>query len=81
MVMVMFGIGAAIPLLGLGMLSREAMQRWRLGLTGLNRRMRNALGGLLTIVGVSILTDMDKRLEAVLVSLSPEWLTRMTTAF
>lgn len=80
MVMVVFGIGAAIPLLGLGMLSREAMQRWRSGLSGLSRHMRIALGGLLAAVGVSVLTGMDKWLEALLVSLSPQWLTRLTTS-
>lgn len=81
LVMLMFGIGAALPLLVLGMLSREAMIRWRAGAMGLGRGMRLLLGVILMAVGAAILSGFDKRLEAALISLSPEWLTRLTTAF
>ncbi|KAB2919408.1 MAG: cytochrome c biogenesis protein CcdA [Hyphomicrobiaceae bacterium] len=81
LVMFVFGIGAALPLLVLGMLSREAMQRWRARAMGLGRGMRLGLGAILAVVGLAILAGLDKRLEAALISLSPDWLTRLTTSF
>jgi cytochrome c-type biogenesis protein len=39
------------------------------------------LGTILLVVGVSILTGLDKRIEAVLVAHSPVWLTDLTTRY
>jgi cytochrome c-type biogenesis protein len=79
--MATFGIGAAIPLLLLGLLSREAMMRWRGRLLGAGGTGKTILGALLAIVGLMILTGLDKRIEATLVDLSPAWLTELTTKF
>jgi cytochrome c-type biogenesis protein len=76
-----FGLGAAAPLLALGMLSRSAMMRWRERLLTFGQGGKMALGALLIAVGVAILTHADKSLEAALVSASPEWLTELTTRF
>ena len=81
LVMAVFGLGAALPLLALGLLSREAMMRWRMRAMGLGQGMRTALGLILVVVGAAILTGLDKTLEAALVSLSPAWLTKLTTTF
>lgn len=81
LIMTVFGVGAALPLLLVGMLSREAMQRFRNRAMGLGRGMRLGLGAILGIVGVAILAGADKQLETALISLSPDWLTRLTTAF
>lgn len=81
LVMIVFGIGAALPLLLLGLLSREAMLRWRNRAMGLGGGMRKVLGGILAVVGVAIILGLDKKLEAALISLSPAWLTRLTTTF
>ena len=80
-VMGAFGLGAALPLLILGLLSREAMLRLKGGLLGTGRRLRPVLGVLLVLVGIGILSGLDKRLEAALVAASPEWLTRLTTLY
>jgi cytochrome c biogenesis protein CcdA len=69
-----------LPLL-LGVLSREAILRWRSRAIGLGGGMRFGLGAVLAVVGAAVLAGLDKRLEAVLVSLSPDWLTRLTTAY
>lgn len=79
--MAVFGVGAATPLLALGMLSREAMMRWRSTLMGAGRRAKIALGVLLVLVGIAVLTAYDKRIETALVEASPDWLTTLTTRF
>ena len=76
-----FGVGAAFPLLGLGWLSREAMVRWRGTLLSAGHGLKSALGLLLVIIGVLILSGADKKLEAFLVDASPQWLTNITTSF
>ena len=81
LVMLAFGIGAAVPLLVLGLLSREVLMRWRNRLMQAGKGMKAALGAILVLLGVFILTGFDKRLEAVLVAISPDWLTRLTTQF
>ena len=77
----LFGIGAAVPLLALGLLSREAMLRWRNRLMGAGKVGKSGLGAVLLIVGVLIVTGLDKQLEAALVAASPAWLTELTTRF
>lgn len=79
--MALFGMGAAVPLLALGMLSREAMLAWRRRLLGAGKAGKIVLGSLLLAVGFLIVTGLDKRLEAALVAASPAWLTDLTTRF
>lgn len=79
--MLAFGIGAALPLMLLGFLSREAMQRWRGRLMEAGKGGKALLGGLLVAIGLLIATGLDKQFEAILVEASPEWLTQLTTRF
>ena len=79
--MIAFGIGAAAPLIVLGMLSREAMMNWRDRLLKAGKGGKYALGALLLAVGVLIMSGLDRRLEAALVAASPAWLTQITTRF
>lgn len=79
--MAVFGIGAAIPLLLLGVLSREAMVRWRGRLLDTGSKGKAVLGLLLIAVAFLILTGIDKEVEAALVEASPAWLTDLTTRF
>lgn len=79
--MIAFGIGAAAPLIALGMLSREALMRWRDRLLQAGKGGKHLLGALLLFVGMLIVSGLDKRLEAVIVDASPAWLTRLTTRF
>lgn len=80
-VMLAFGVGAALPLLLLGLLSRETLMRWRGRLLDAGKTGKAALGGLLIVVGLLIVSGLDKRLEAVLVEASPAWLTEITTRY
>ena len=43
--------------------------------------MKAALGCVLLLVGVAILTGYDKALETQLVNASPDWLSNLTTRF
>jgi cytochrome c-type biogenesis protein len=79
--MLAFGIGAALPLMLLGTLSREAMMRWRGRLMETGRTGKTLLGLVLIAVGLLVATNLDKRLETILVDASPEWLTQLTTRF
>lgn len=79
--MLAFGIGAGLPLLVLGMLSREVLMRWRDRLMKGGKTVKVAMGALLLAIGVSILTSFDKVLEIWLNRISPEWLIDLTTKF
>src|SRR6516162_10209024 len=77
--MLVFGLGAALPLLIIGLLSREAMQRWRKQILALGVHAKAAFGVLLIVIGTLVLAGLDKRVETVLVNASPQWLTDLTT--
>ncbi|HUU67545.1 MAG TPA: cytochrome c biogenesis protein CcdA [Methyloceanibacter sp.] len=79
--MAAFGIGAALPLMVLGFVSREAMMRWRGRLMEAGKGGKMLLGALLVAVGLLVATGVDKRLETFLVNISPEWLTQLTTRY
>jgi cytochrome c-type biogenesis protein len=79
--MATFGLGAALPLLVMGLASREAMMRWRGRLLEAGSGGKIVLGLLLVAVGVLILTGLDKQIEAILVEASPAWLTDLTTRY
>ena len=79
--MLMFGLGAALPLLLLGLLSRETLLRWRERLKAAGKTGKIAVGVILVAVGVLVISGLDKRIETVLVDLSPAWLTELTTRF
>ena len=81
LVMAVFGLGAAAPLLALGFLSREAMLKLRGRLAQAGRSGKAALGVLLLGCGLLIVLGLDKRIEALVVAASPEWLTHLTTKF
>ena len=79
--MLAYGIGAAAPMLLLGLLSRETIMRWRGGMMSAGRGMKQVMGGVLVLLGLFLLTGTDKLIEAKLVALSPAWVTDITTRF
>lgn len=79
--MAAFGVGAAVPLLILGLFSREVLARWRGRLLRAGKSGKVALGGVLVVMGALILSGLDKQVETLLVDLSPAWLTELTTRF
>ncbi|HSH73857.1 MAG TPA: cytochrome c biogenesis CcdA family protein [Methylophilaceae bacterium] len=81
LIMALFGIGAGMPLILLGLLSRQAMMKFRSKLFMAGAIGKKILGAFLLLVGIMILTGADKQLEALVVSHSPDWLIELTTRY
>ncbi|MGL5138736.1 MAG: cytochrome c biogenesis CcdA family protein [Beijerinckiaceae bacterium] len=79
--MLSFGIGAGLPLVLLGTLSREALMKWRTRLLQAGGKGKMIFGAVLLTAGLLVLSGLDKVVEAKLVDLSPAWLTELTTRF
>jgi cytochrome c biogenesis protein CcdA len=81
LIMLAFGVGAALPLLLLGMLSRETLLRWRGRLAEAGKSGKVVLGILLIAVGLAIVSGFDKRLEAAALDTLPAWFTEISTRY
>jgi cytochrome c biogenesis protein CcdA len=79
--MAAFGIGAGLPLVALGLLSRATLMRTRSRLLSAGKLGKALLGTAFIAIGAAILSGLDKSLETMLVDLSPQWLTQLTTSF
>jgi cytochrome c-type biogenesis protein len=78
--MACFGIGAALPLMALGSVSRAALGRFRGRVSAVGATGRIVLGTLFVVFGALIVTGLDRQLESTLLALSPSWLTALTTS-
>lgn len=76
-----FGIGAALPLLLIGALSKAAIQKMRGHLMTIGQRGKTLFGILLLVTGLLVVSGLDKRVETALLELSPVWLTDLTTRY
>lgn len=81
LVMLIFAIGTALPLLGFGLLSREVLLRWRSRMLATGTTGKMVLGLVLLATGALILTGLDKPLEAALLQGTPAWLTEIGARF
>jgi len=81
LLMLIFGLGAGSPLLILGALSRNTLARIRTRLFATAKIGKIALGLILLALGLTILTGVDKALEAWILDISPDWLTNLTTRY
>jgi cytochrome c-type biogenesis protein len=79
-VMLVFSIGAVVPLLILAYVSRRAARGRRATLTRLAVIGKPVMGVMLLVVGALALTGADKRIEAWMVDHMPTWLLGLTTA-
>lgn len=80
LLMAVFGFGAGLPLLLLGGVSHASMTRMRGSLASFGHTAKVAMGGLFVLFGALILSGWDRKLEAALLSISPDWLTHLTTS-
>lgn len=79
-VMALFGLGAGLPLMLLGVVSREAMLRIRNRLMSAGKLGKRALGGVMLLLGTGILTGGDKLFESWALNSAPSWLISLTTS-
>ena len=79
--MAVFGIGAALPLVLLGLLSRASLMAARSRLMSAGKLGKGLLGAAFILIGAAIVSGADKRVEAALVNASPQWLSNLTTSF
>src|SRR5260370_41899562 len=79
--MLVFGVGGGLALMVIGSMSRQLLLRWRGSMSATSKAMKQALGLFLIGIGLLIVTGLDRSLEAGLVEVSPQWLTRTTTRF
>ena len=81
LLMLLFGLGAGTPLVVIGSLSHEVMQRLRSKMLAASRGGRWVLGVAMLAIGVAILIGWDKGFETWAVENSPDWLTELTTRY
>ena len=81
LLMMIFAMGAGTPLVVLGSVSRAAVMRMRGRMMQAGKLGKSILGGLLLLLGVAILSGLDKSFEAWVLRISPEWLTALTTRY
>lgn len=79
--MLVFAVGAATPLVLIGLASRQALARLRARMIQAGSTGKRVLGALLLLIGLTIVTGLDRQVETWLVQASPDWLTALTTRF
>lgn len=79
-VMALFGVGAGLPLVVLGLLSRQAMMKMRGSLLTAGMYGKQILGGVMLLLGIMILTGADKAFETWVLDIAPQWLVDLTTS-
>lgn len=76
-----FALGVAISVTGFAYGSRQAIGKRAGALQTLARYAKPVFGLILVLVGLLVMSGMDKALEAALLELMPEWLITFTTRF
>jgi cytochrome c-type biogenesis protein len=77
-VMLLFGVGAALPLVALGLMSHQAMLRFKSKLFATGKVGKKLLGAVLLLLGIIVISGIDKVFEAWILTHAPEWLTSLT---
>jgi len=80
-IMLFFGLGASLPLLGVAYGSRASLQGRKAALQQAGRIAKPLMGGAMVFVAALVLSGWDKLIEASLVRAMPDWLTALTTRF
>lgn len=80
LLMGLFGLGAGLPLLALGLVSRQAATHLRARLLTTGRIGKQMLGGIMLTLGASIVTGADKLFEAWALQTAPAWLVGLATS-
>jgi cytochrome c biogenesis protein CcdA len=79
--MLAFAVGTSLPLLFLGLASRQALARLRGRLAATGAAGKVLVGATLAGTGALMLAGYDKIIEARLLDAMPHWITELTTRF
>lgn len=79
-VMAAFGLGIASVLLVLALAARSVIAKWRGRLMSAGNGGKKALGVLVMAIGLLIITGTDHIIEGAILTVSPDWLTDLTTS-
>lgn len=77
----LFGVGAAIPLVVVAYASRSGFNSMRGWVMARVETIKKTFGVLLLLLGIAILTGGDKWLEAQIVPILPDWWINLTVKF
>jgi cytochrome c biogenesis protein CcdA len=81
LMMLLFGTGASVPLLFAAYAGQRVFGKYRNALMARAAVGKKLLAGVLLVVGVAVLAGLDKRLEAAVLDLLPNWWVEITTRF
>jgi cytochrome c-type biogenesis protein len=81
LMMTLFGVGASLPLLFAAYAGQRVFGRYRDALMARAAVGKKLLAVGLLAVGVAVLAGLDKRLEAAVLDLLPNWWVELTTRF
>lgn len=80
-IMLVFGIGASLPLVAIAYGSRQTLRSRRDLFMRMGRIAKPLLGVVMLLAGLLVLLGLDKAIEAVFVASMPDWLVGLTTRF
>lgn len=80
-IMLLFSLGATLPLVALAYGSRQALAARKAALARAGRLGKPLLGGVLVLVGLLVALGVDKLIETRLIPLMPDWLVDLATRF
>jgi cytochrome c biogenesis protein CcdA len=80
-VMLIFSLGAALPLLAIGMLSRQALGKWRGRMMEAGQKAKKIFGVALLLIGILVLSGADKSFEKWALNAMPDWLVTLTSRY
>jgi cytochrome c-type biogenesis protein len=76
--MSLFGLGAGIPLLVIAFLSGKVINKKKVATRA--SVIKKIMAFLIILIGIGILTGLDKNVEIFLLSITPDWLLNLTTS-
>ncbi len=80
-VMFAFAVGVAVPLIALGLASGKMKRRIAPAMGRIGNTGKYVFGAVLIILGLLIVTDLDRVIEGYLTQASPDWLVEFTTRY
>lgn len=80
-VMLIFSLGAGLPLFAIGMLSGQTLGLWRGRMMKVGQNAKKIFGAALLLIGVLVLSGADKDFEKWALNAMPDWLVTLTSRY